>query len=79
MIMADFECLIAMMEQITTKLHTNHEKMAKLDAHHERMMARINSQLEKREACLKNGGNGRNRIQIGALGISEGRGRSGNF
>jgi hypothetical protein len=28
------------------------EMLAQLDAHHERMMARTNSQLEKMEACL---------------------------
>jgi hypothetical protein len=28
------------------------EMLTKLDAHHERMMARIGSQLEKMEACL---------------------------
>jgi hypothetical protein len=26
--------------------------LAKLDAHHERMMARMDSQVEKMEACL---------------------------
>jgi hypothetical protein len=28
------------------------EMLAKIEAHHERMMARMNSQLEKMEACL---------------------------
>jgi hypothetical protein len=52
--MADFECLIVMMEQITAKVGMNHKKMvAKLDPHHERMMVRMNSQLEKTEACLE--------------------------
>jgi Mg2+ and Co2+ transporter CorA len=54
MIMANFEHLVAMMEQITAKVETNHKNMlARLDAHHDRMMAWMNSQLEKREACLK--------------------------
>jgi hypothetical protein len=29
------------------------ETLAKLDAHRERMMAKMDSQLEKREACLE--------------------------
>jgi hypothetical protein len=30
------------------------EMLAKLDIYHERMMARMNPQLEKMEACLEN-------------------------
>jgi hypothetical protein len=76
--MADFEHLVAMIEQITTKVEAHHEKMyanqgetdatlremragqellkedmlAKLHAHLERMMARMDSQLVKMVACL---------------------------
>jgi hypothetical protein len=32
--------------------HLKEEMPAKLDAHHERMMARIDSQLQEMEACL---------------------------
>jgi hypothetical protein len=32
--------------------HLKGKMLAKLDAHHERIMARMDSQLEKMEACL---------------------------
>jgi hypothetical protein len=57
------ELLKAMQEKMDIKANQG-KIMAKLDAHHKRMMAKMDSLLEKMEACLGRGGGGKSRSRI---------------
>jgi hypothetical protein len=58
--MADFERLVVVIGRLEAMIQNNQEKtetyqesaMVELDAHHERMMARMDSQLETTEVAV---------------------------